>query len=87
MINGVPSGSTKMAGDTLCSGRPKVSRPSPGASRERVTVLPLASNGTWICDAVSDASRTGTVVSPVRADSTRAPNTLSKDPGAAGRAL
>ncbi len=38
------------------------------ASSDSKTVLPLASNGTWICEDVSVASRTGTAVSALLAD-------------------
>ena len=54
------------------------------ASSDNDTVFPLAENGTWICEAVSEASRTGAGASSLLADSTRAPSTLSNAPGAAG---
>ena len=73
-----------MAGEALCNGTPNVSGPE-AAWSDSDTELPLTSNGTWICEAVSVASSTGAARSWLRADSTRAPNTLNNAPGA-GRA-
>src|SRR5580704_13700833 len=85
-IRGVPSGSTKMDGDTFCRGSPTVSRPA-AASIDNEKVFPLASKGTWICDAVVDAASTGTTVLALLAESTRVPRTLNSAPGAVGLEL
>ena len=61
MTSGVPSGSTKMAGETLRSGTSKA-KVRLAELTERLNVAPLAENGTWIWEAYSEASSTGTKV-------------------------
>src|SRR5947199_6838821 len=81
---GAPSRPTKMEGDTGCTTSPIVTL-RPAVFSARGTVEGAVSNGTWICDSPSEAASTGKFNSPALAELTRAPTTLTNDPGAAGR--